>query len=300
MSADNDRYATQDAPAADWRHRYVRANGIRFHLVEAGSGPLVVLLHGFPQSWYCWRHQIPALARHFRVVAVDMRGYGGTDRPSAVADYRIAALTSDVRALIHALGERKAHIVGHDWGGIVAWAFAIRFPDMVDRLGLLNYPHPVLFAKALRSDPRQLLRSWYMFFFQLPRLPELTMRRRDGIPLIDAMFRDMAVRAGTFTEADLAEYRRNILAPGSATAMVNYYRAAFRDFPALHRIDSVAAPTLVVWAENDIALGNGLARDLPGRFSGPFRIDYVPGSSHWVQEEHPALVSRLLSEHLRG
>ncbi|MDO3648233.1 alpha/beta fold hydrolase [Nocardia mangyaensis] len=300
MPAEHDRYPPQDAPAVVWQHRSVLANGIHFHLVEAGSGPLVVLLHGFPQSWYSWRHQIPALAQHFRVVAVDMRGYGGTDRPSAVADYRVTALTSDVAALIHTLGEEKAHVVGHDWGGIVAWAFAVRYPEMVDRLGLLNYPDPVLFAKALRSNPRQLMRSWYMFFFQLPWLPELTMRRREGIPLVSAMFRDMAVCAGTFTEADLTEYRRNILAPGAASAMINYYRAAFRYFRTLHRADPVTAPTMVVWAENDIALGNELTRDLPGRFSGPFRIEYVPDSSHWVHEEHPALVSRLLSEHLRA
>ncbi|MEU4314233.1 alpha/beta fold hydrolase [Nocardia sp. NPDC024068] len=282
------------------QHRRVSANGMQFHLVEAGSGPLVVLLHGFPQSWYSWRHQIPALAENFRVVAVDMRGYGGSDCPPAVVDYRIEALTADVAALIHALGARTAHIVGHDWGGIVAWAFAVRYPDMVDRLVLLNYPHPVEFARKLRTDPRQLLRSWYMFFFQLPRLPEWAMRRRDGTALVGAMFRQMAVRPDTFTEEDLDEYRRNIMRPGAATAMVNYYRAAFRGFGALHRQDRVAAPTMVIWAEDDVALGRELTRNLPARFSGPFRIEYVAECSHWVQEEHPDLVNRLLSEHLRG
>ncbi|MFC9897697.1 alpha/beta fold hydrolase [Nocardia sp. NPDC127579] len=275
----------------------IEANGLKFHLVEAGAGDLVVLLHGFPQFWYTWRHQIPVLAKHFRVVAVDMRGYGRSDKPLRVADYGLEFLADDVAALIRALGAPRAHVVGHDWGGIVAWATARYHPDIVDHLALSNCPHPVGFAKALRSNPRQICRSWYMFLCQIPRLPELVLRRWSAA-VVRVMFRDMTIRAGTFTDQDIEEYRRNLLEPGAATAMIHYYRALLRGLGRLSRSPAVGAPTAVIWAENDVALGLELARDMGDYFSGPYRIHYIPDCSHWVNEEQPEMVNRLLLEHL--
>jgi epoxide hydrolase 4 len=284
-----------------WKHEFVEANGIRFHYVTAGSGPLVVLLHGFPQFWYGWRHQIAALASRYRVVAPDLRGYGDTDKPKAVAAYRTSILAEDVAALIHALGEERAAVVGHDWGGGVAWTTALEHPEVVDRLCVLNCPHPRVFARHLRSNFRQLLRSWYVFFFQIPMVPELVFRiapRRS----VEQMFRKMAKRRETFSDQDLDEFRAALSKPGALTGAINYYRAAFRDFAAQRAVwadeRKIAAPTLLIWAEDDVALGKELTIGMEPLFSDGFRIHYVPNCSHWVNEEQPELVNRLLLEFL--
>ena len=285
----------------DLNHEYVRANGIRFHCVTAGDGPLVLLLHGFPEFWYAWRHQIPALSERYRVVAPDLRGYGDTEKPRRVADYRTGVLAADVAALVDALGHKKAHVVGHDWGGGVAWITATDHPEIVDKLVVLNCPHPRVFAKALRSNLRQLGRSWYMFFFQLPWLPEAVFRLAPR-QVVDRMFRRMAVRKDTFTEEDLRQFREALQKPGALTAAINYYRATFRNFRAMRELEQsakqIAAPTLLVWAENDVALGKELTYGMEPLFSSTFRIHYVPNCSHWVNEEQPDLVNRLLLDFL--
>src|SRR5712671_4828679 len=241
-----------------WRHEFIHANGVRFHYVTAGEGPLVLLLHGFPQCWYTWRHQIPVLAGQFRVVAPDLRGYGESDKPSRVADYRMEHLTADMAGLIEALGEEKAIVVGHDWGGGVAWAMALEYPRIVDRLIILNCPHPGLFMHALRSNVRQLMRSWYMLFFQLPLLPEWAFRAHDGA-IIKQLFTGAAIRKDTFSAHDILEYKNALQRPGAMTAALNYYRAASRDFSAMRKWSDtnrkISAPTLLIWAEEDIALG---------------------------------------------
>lgn len=287
--------------ADPWRHEHVEANGLRFHVVTAGEGPLVLLLHGFPQFWYAWRRQIPALARRFKVVAPDLRGYGDSDKPPRVADYTTHVLAADVAALVGALGYPKAHVVGHDWGGGVAWTAAIEQPQVVDRLAILNCPHPAAFARALRSNPRQLLRSWYMFFFQLPAVPELAFQL-GGTRLVERAFRGWSVRKDTFDDEDLRQYREAMRKPGALTAAINYYRAAFRDFGALRALASappkIVSPTLLIWGEEDAALGKELTYGMDALFAGPFRIEYVPRCSHWVNEEQPELVNLWLEEFL--
>lgn len=260
----------------------------------------MLLLHGFPESAHAWRKQIPALARRFRIVAPDLRGYGASDKPGRVSDYRVATLVDDAVGLIHALGEDRAHVVGHDWGGGVAWALAQRRPEVVDRLAVLNCPHPAPFERALRSWSRQLLRSWYILFFQIPLLPERLLAR-DGAGMLERMLRGSAIRTETFTDDDILEYRRAFSMPGAASATINYYRALFRDALAGRTPKSstvIRAPTLLIWAEKDVALGNELTHDMEGLFASDFRIEYVPNTSHWVMEERPALVSRLLLEFL--
>lgn len=285
----------------NWKHEFVQANGIRFHCVTAGEGPLVVLLHGFPQFWYAWRHQIPALAARFKVVAPDLRGYGDTDKPPRVADYRTGVLAADVAALVKAFGYEKAHIVGHDWGGGVAWTVAHEQPQVVDKLAVLNCPHPKVFVKQLRSNLRQLGRSWYMFFFQLPAIPELLIRLSPDT-VVDRMFRRMAIRKDTFTDEDLRQFRDAMLKPGALTGSINYYRATFRNFSAIRELEKsdqkIASPTLLIWAENDIALGKELTYGMGPMFAQSFAVHYVPNCSHWVNEEQPELVNRLLIEFL--
>ena len=227
-------------------HRYADLAGVRLHYVEAGEGPLVLLLHGFPQFWYEWRHQIPALVEDgFRVVAPDKRGYDLSDKPPGVRAYRLELLARDVERLILACGERTAVVVGHDWGAIVAWIAAMRHPRRVGRLGILNVPHPARFLDGLVS-PGQLLRSSYMFFFQIPRLPEEVIRAGDFALLRSALRRD-PVRAGTFTAEDIERYVGAMARPGALTATLHYYRALLRNPGKVGRLlERIEAPVLVI------------------------------------------------------
>jgi pimeloyl-ACP methyl ester carboxylesterase len=280
----------------------MRVDGVTLSCLVEGHGPLAVLLHGFPETSYAWRKQIPALTEHFRVVAPDLRGFGESDKPTRMRDYRIGHLTADVVGLIHALGEDRAHVVGHDWGGAVAFATAQAYPEAVERLTVINAPHPAVFLREMRRFSRQLLRSWYILFFQLPRIPERALLR-DRAARIARLLRNSAIGDAAFSEADLLEYRRAFSLPGAATASLSYYRAAFRDIVAGRLSDperSIRAPTLLIWGEKDIALGIELTHGLERFIDAELRVERVPNTSHWVNEERPELVNRLLIEFLSG
>ena len=240
-----------------WEHHEEIVNGIRLHWVEQGSGPLVVLLHGFPEFWYSWRHQIPALAGHFRVVAPDLRGYNLSEKPAR--GYDVETLTNDVRALVEHLGEERAVIVGHDWGGAIAWAYAVLYPDAIDRLVVMNAPHPARFLEVVRR-PRQMLRSWYMLFFQLPVLPELALGANRSWLIAQAL-RSSAVNKEAFSDEDLDRFREAMSRPGALTGALNYYRGLVRGAVRvrdLSREAFVRCPTLLLWGEQDVALGKEL------------------------------------------
>jgi pimeloyl-ACP methyl ester carboxylesterase len=288
---------TTAAPPADpWTHHVADVGGIRLHYVEAGEGPLVVLLHGFPEFWYEWRHQIPALAAAgFRVVAPDMRGYNLSDKPEGVERYRVELLVEDVAGLVRHLGAERAHVVGHDWGGVVAWYFAMLRPALLDRLVVLNAPHPAAFAREI-VKPDQMLRSAYAGFFQLPAVPELALRAGD-FALLERVLRTEPARPGAFTDADVERYKEAFAQPGALTASLNYYRAfARQDRP---EVRAIAAPTLLVWGEKDphlvVRLTEGLEEWVPG-----IRVERIPEASHWVAADEPERVNRLLAGFLRG
>lgn len=280
---------------AQLSHGYAELSEVRLHYVEAGEGPLVVLLHGFPEFWYGWRAQIPALAAAgFHVVAPDMRGYNLSSRPSGVAAYEMRHLTRDVSDLIHERGAQRAMLAGHDWGAAVAWATASTRPQVVERLAILNVPHPRRMLQGLRTA-RQLRRSWYMFFFQLPWLPERLLARNRWQGFRDNFEHD--ARPGAFSPADIERYVEAWGRAGAVTAMLNYYRAAFRRTPgtAAAGIRPIVAPTLVIWGERDRHLGAELAephrRDVPALD----RIERLD-ASHWVQHDQPDTVNRLLTQ----
>jgi len=281
------------------QHGFAHVNGVRLHYVAQGAGKLVVLLHGFPEFWYSWRHQIPALAEHFKVVAPDLRGYNDSEKPAGVANYRIDLLTADVMGLIRAFGEEKAIIVGHDWGGGVAWTFAADYPQATERLIVLNCPHPGAFQKQLRSNFRQLRRSWYMFFFQIPWLPEwgIRLNRRR---FVEQAFRGMAIRKQAFPDEDLQRYVEALEKPGALTAAINYYRAAFRETVrhGERQFAKITCLTLLIWGEEDIALGKELTYNMEPYFTDRFAIKYIPRCSHWVQQEQPELVNQYMWEFL--
>ena len=280
----------------DARDGYADLSEARLHYVELGEGPLVVLLHGFPDFWFSWRFQIPALAEAgFRVVAPDMRGYNLSSKPRGVAEYHTDRLAGDVRDLIAERGARSAFLAGHDWGAAVAWVTAIKHPEVVERLAILNVPHPRTMLGGLRR-PRQLVKSWYMFFFQLPWLPERIMRADRWRAFRRAFEHD--ARPGAFTAEDIDRYVEAWSQPGAATAMVNYYRAVFRTAPKRveMRLRPVAAPTRVIWGERDRYLGAELAE--PDRADVPNleRVIRLPHASHWVQHDDPERVTELLVE----
>jgi pimeloyl-ACP methyl ester carboxylesterase len=279
-------------------HRYADLGEVRLHYVEAGEGPLVLLLHGFPQFWYEWRHQIPALVEAgFRVIAPDMRGYNLSDKPPGVRAYRVELLARDVERLILACGERTASLVGHDWGAIVAWIAAMRHPERVDRLVILNVPHPARFLDGLLS-PGQLLRSSYMFFFQIPRLPEAVIRAGDFALLRSVFLRDPE-RAGALTAEDIERYVEAMAQPGALTATLNYYRSLLRSPREMGTLlKRIEAPVLVIWGERDRSLSRKLSD--PPRLWVPnlLRVERLPYASHWVAEDRPREVNSLLLDFL--
>ena len=280
--------------AGAWQEQAIETNGVRLHVVTQGeSGPLVILLHGFPECWYSWRAYLPALAEAgFRAAAPDMRGYNLSEKPKGIRSYDLPALTADVLGLIRAFGEEKAVIVGHDWGAVVAWRFAMDYPQAVEKLVICNVPHPARFAEGLWT-PHQLRKSRYIFFFQLPWLPELMMRR--NLPrLVERAMRGSAVRQGAFSDEDLQVYTEALRQPGALTASINYYRAAARWGRKLPT-RPITAPTLIIWGEEDRFLGKEL---VPGteRFVPDLQVKYIPNCGHWVQQEARVEVTGALLE----
>jgi pimeloyl-ACP methyl ester carboxylesterase len=260
----------------------------------------VLLLHGFPQFWYQWRHQVPALVEAgFRVVAPDMRGYNLSDKPPGVRAYRLELLARDVERLILACGGGTADVVGHDWGALAAWIVAMRHPERVEKLAILNVPHPARFLDGLLSS-MQLLRSSYVFFFQIPRLPEEVIRAGDFALLRSALGRD-PVRPGAFTAEDIEWYIEAIARPGALTATINYYRALLR-YPGETRalLQRVEAPVLVIWGERDRFLSRRLAEPSHLWVPNLVRVKRLPDASHWVAEDRPLEVNTLLLDFLRS
>jgi pimeloyl-ACP methyl ester carboxylesterase len=273
---------------------------LELHVEETGHGEPVVLLHGFPEFSYCWRHQLPALsAAGFRAIAPDLRGYNLSARPLGVSNYRAQELVADIAALIRKLPNGNAHIVGHDWGGVLAWRLAAQQPELVNKLVVLNAPHPAAYRRTLRRNPRQWLRSWYVLFFQLPWLPELLLRSRD-FALLERTWKKGPVTPVAYSDADIAKYKEALGRPGALTPAINYYRAALPWPDDLYgQPQSVSAPTLLIWGEQDRYLGLDLTERLES-WVPDLQVERIPDASHWVQNDVPQIVNRLLVDFLAG
>ena len=279
--------------------KYLQVNGLRLHVMEAGprDGQLIILLHGFPEFWRGWHHQIAELAAQgYRVVVPDQRGYNLSEKPRGVAAYGIDHLADDVIGLIDAYGYSKARIAGHDWGAAVAWWVAARNPDRVEKLAILNVPHPVVMQKQLSKSLRQLFRSWYMFAFQLPGIPERLIAAANFKVGTDSLLKSS--RPGTFSAEDLELYRQAWAKPGALTGMINWYRALFRTRPGRLKSVRIRVPTLVIWGTADKFLGRELA-PLSIELCDQGRLEFLEGASHWVAHEEPARVNQLLADHFR-
>lgn len=275
--------------------RIVRANGLDFEVFEAGEGDrLALLMHGFPEHAVSWRHQIPVLAQAgYRVWAVNQRGYGASATPPS-GSYGIEALTGDVAGLIDASGASSVTLIAHDWGALVAWTFAIRRVRPLEKLVILNVPHPLCLRAALRTSWRQRAKSWYAMFFQVPAVPELLLSRAGGRPA-SALIRDSAVHRGNFSREVLAVYAANAARPGGMRAMIDWYREAGRDLARAKDLDqAIETPTLVIWGEQDVAL-HLVCLEGTDRYVRDLRIERLPDASHWVQQDAPDAVNRLLT-----
>lgn len=284
--------------AMEIRHEQLRGDGVDLHVARAGEGPPVVLLHGFPENWTSWRHQLaPLVEAGFSVLAPDLRGYHLSQRPAAQSAYHLRHLVADVAALIQHTGHPRAHLVGHDWGGIIGWTLAAAHPELLHRLIILNAPHPRIYLQKVRHPP-QMVRSWYVYFFQLPMLPEwaLTAGR---CALLRQMFIRTPARKGAFSEQHIQGYIEPLSRPGALTAALNYYRANL-SLRGVEMAPTTASDvdTLVIWGERDPALGaellDGLDQLAPG-----VRIERLADAGHWVQNEAPEEVNRLLLQFLR-
>jgi pimeloyl-ACP methyl ester carboxylesterase len=294
------------------RHNFADVNGVRIHYASAcaglgtgaaaGAGKLILFLHGFPEFWYAWREQLVEFGRDYFAVAPDMRGYNLSSKPAEVERYEISQLVGDVRALVGHLGAKSCFLVGHDWGGVVAWAVAIACPDVVEKLVIINSPHPAIFQRELFENPAQQQASQYMLVFRSPEAE--AMLSANNYALMQEGILGEGLRRGYFTEADRQAYVEAWSQPGALTGGLNYYRAAKigpptgagdeashmkLNFPSL----DVKAPTLVIWGEKDPYLLTGNLNGLD-RYVRNLRVERIPDGTHWVVHEKPALVNSLI------
>jgi len=275
--------------------RRVSANGIGFHVATCGprEGPPVVLLHGFPEFWFGWRRQMEPLANAgWQVIAPDQRGYGESDKPAGIGAYALDTLADDVCGICSQLGHERFAVVGHDWGGIVAWHLAAREPERVSRLAILNAPHPATLATYALTHPLQAVRSAYVGFFQMPWLPELALRANDHA-LLELTLSGSSL-PGAFDEAALRKYREAWARDGALEAMLNWYRAMPLARPLGRRIE---VPVKVLWGDADPALSSGLA-EAGAAFCSACEVVHLPRATHWLHQEMPEEVNASLVEFL--
>jgi len=283
-------------------HKFADVNNVRLHYVEAGSGKLILFLHGFPEFWYAWKNQLIAFGRDYRAVAPDMRGYNLSSKPADVEQYRIKYLVEDIRTFIEYLGYKKCFLVAHDWGAGVAWPFAIRHPDYLEKLIIINGAHPVIFVRELRDNPQQQKASRYILVHRQSNAEELL--SRDNYGLLASSLLQEGIKQGYLTEDDRKAYLEAWSQPGALTGGLNYYRATrlgpfsgenddmLNLDPSLFK---VKVPTLVIWGEKDIFLLTGNLNGLD-KYVPDLTIKRIPDGSHWVIHEKPELINSLIRE----
>jgi pimeloyl-ACP methyl ester carboxylesterase len=269
----------------DFQFGYAQIGGVKLHYAKAGAGEkLVVLLHGFPEFWYAWRHQLEALSDQYTVVAPDMRGFNLSDKPPETSAYQTETLVDDITGLIRHFGHEKAAVIGHDWGATVAWTVAIKAPEYVWKLGALQVPPISVWRK--NQSLGQMLASWYMFFFQIPALPEylLGLKNYEGL---EKSLRGSTAQTQVFTDDDFVEYRKAWSEDGALTGMLNYYRANIvkRFLSKIEELPRIKIPTLFIYGEKDKAVLPRTVAGVGDMIDAPYTEVRIPGSAHWVQQE---------------
>ncbi|ESP05421.1 hypothetical protein LOTGIDRAFT_181264 [Lottia gigantea] len=279
-------------------HHYVQLKNVKLHYVANGEEgkPLMLFVHGFPEFWYSWRYQLREFARDYRVVAVDQRGYNDSDKPPGVSNYQVKHMVEDLKQLISALGYKSCVLVGHDWGGAISWVFAGDHPNLVEKLIIMNCPHGAAFPKYIQKNRSQFWKSWYMYFFQLPWLPELYCRSSD-FDFFQLAFtsKAMGVQSGIIKPEDIEAYKYAFSKPETLTSAINYYRAAFRY--GSRRRPKVESKTKIIWGCKDGALERGLA-EASKEYVNDVTITYIEEASHWVQMDQPQKVNQIMRDFL--
>ncbi|MBN2147924.1 MAG: alpha/beta hydrolase [Anaerolineales bacterium] len=273
---------------------FITTNGIRLHVAQAGpqDGPLVVLLHGFPEFWYGWRRQITPLAQAgYRVIAPDQRGYNLSEVPKGVEAYRIAELVDDIAGLLDALGRQDCCLVGHDWGAAVAWNVALTYPERVQKLAILNVPHPAVMLDFLKRNPRQMLKSWYIAFFQIPGLADWLVRQNDFHQAAGSL--RGSSQPGTFSDEDIAEYKKAWKNSAGLTGMINWYRALARYRPSMPEDNRLHMPVRILWGKRDAFLSHEMA-GLSAQLCDQAELTLFEHATHWVQHEEAEAVAKAL------
>eukprot|EP00075_Anas_platyrhynchos_P030026 XP_027319279.1 epoxide hydrolase 4 isoform X1 [Anas platyrhynchos] len=272
-------------------------SGLRFHYVAAGERgkPLMLLLHGFPEFWYSWRHQLREFKSEYRVVALDLRGYGETDAPSHKENYKLDCLITDIKDILESLGYNKCVLIGHDWGGMIAWLVAICYPEMVTKLIVVNFPHPSVFTEYILRHPSQLIKSAYYFFFQMPWFPEFMFTVND-FKVLKSLFTSQATGIGRkgcrLTAEDIEAYLYVFSQPGALTGPINHYRNIFSCLPLQHH--EVTMPTLLLWGEKDAFMEVDMAEITRIYVKNHFRLTILSEASHWLQQDQPDIVNKLI------
>ncbi|MCY7346489.1 MAG: alpha/beta hydrolase [Pyrinomonadaceae bacterium] len=278
---------------------YAQIGAVKLHYAIAGRGreKLVVLLHGFPEFWYSWRKQLAALSDEYTVVAPDMRGYNLSDKPENVEDYRLDKLADDICGLIGHLGYEKAAVVGHDWGAIVAWELAQNRSEYVSKVCALQVPPFAVWKRNLSL--KQTLASWYMFFFQIPFLPEWFLSRSDYAGLTGILLK-LSAAPGVFSKADIAAYKKSWREPASIAPLINYYRADVLKKFFLNNASraKIRVPTLFIYGEKDLAVLPESVKGVSEAIDAPFSEIRIPDAGHWVQQEASEIVTDSLREFL--
>ncbi len=289
-----------------FEHTYAGVNDVRIHYVAVGKGRLIMFLHGFPEFWYAWKNQLAEFGRDYRAVAPDMRGYNLSSKPADVEQYRIKYLVEDIRALAEHLGHKKFILVAHDWGGGVAWPFAMRHPEYLEKLIIINAPHPVTFVRELRDNPAQRKASQYILVHRTPEAEEI-LEKSNSVILVSSLLKD-GIKEGYFTEEDKRVYIEAWSQPGALTGGLNYYRAAHLGsftgegddiLSADASLFTVRVPTLVIWGEKDRYLLTGNLEGLES-YVPNLTVKRIPDGSHWVIHEKPALVNSYIREFIEG
>jgi pimeloyl-ACP methyl ester carboxylesterase len=287
------------------KHEYADVNGVRLHYATAGKGKLIMFVHGFPEFWYEWKNQLAEFSRDYQAVAPDMRGYNLSSKPADVEQYQVKYMIEDIRALAEKLGHKKFTLVAHDWGGAIAWSFAIAHPEYLEKLIIINAPHPGVFQRELRDNPAQQKASQYMLMFRSPQAEQI-LSANNYAALVQAVLGE-GLKAGHFTAEDKKAYIEAWSQPGALTGGLNYYRAARLGPPAGEAQKGEAAtgmnmpslvvkvPTLVIWGEKDTALLTGNLEGLD-KFVPNLTIKRIPEGTHWVIHEKPALINSYIRE----
>jgi epoxide hydrolase 4 len=288
-------------------HEFAEVNGVRLHYARAGQGKLMLFVHGFPEFWYAWKDLLPEFGRDHLAVAPDMRGYNLSSKPANVANYAVPLLVDDLRALAKSLGHEKFTLVAHDWGGGVAWSLAINHPECLEKLVIINAPHPALFERELNRNPAQQAASQYMLLFRTPKA-EAILAANNYAFLVDTVL-TRGLKKGHFNEEDKQAYLTAWAQPGALTGSLNWYRAAgigppvgeakARSFEPSAAAAKVNVPTLVIWGERDVAL---VKENLDGleQFVPDLRVRHIPDGTHWVIHEQPKVVAGYIREFIES